>query len=513
MSILFPRDPANIQIMDIDKFLSNIYAQPVTSHAIRDNSGKFHPDGIFSETIFGEIGRSERLTRMGYIQLSENLPVLHPEIYYILISLKKLYEGILSGKQLAVFNPEIKDFELASKATSAEADTGYQFFIEHLNDLDFQQTSSDKRKVSISILNKYKDRLLITKVPVLSAAIRDLKETEMILPKNDINTLYLGLLSLAQAAPEKILEYKLYDQLRFNTQLKIQAIYDYLINLLEGKRGLLQDKFGSRHIALSARNVITSPSLSTLSPTDPKYLHSDETAIPLIEGLKTSQPLIINKIKTFFMDSIFFTNSYQIPVIDPDTYNLVYITIDDSIKDTFTLSEQLEGTINTFIQSPELRFAPIEVRSLEAEDKKKYYLYLVYEDGNQLYIFRHLDKIKDRLNSKFDINKIRPLTYVEMFYIATYNVTKKAHTFITRYPVINFGGIYPTKIKTTTTSPDRTVTLILIKSGEDTLEDASITLPHYPILGASLVDCIQLHSSKLQLLDGDKPFLLDIANN
>jgi hypothetical protein len=502
MPINIRSNPNNIELMDVPKFLESIQAMPVTSHAIKDNSGQLHPDGLFSEIIFGQVGTPQRITRIGYINLSPLLPVLHPEVYFILTSMKKLYESILSGKQYAVWNKESHDFELITKSTQDESSTGYNFFIEHLKELEIPVTPSDKRKINIEIIKRYKNRLLIDKVPVLAAAIRDIKDEDDRLTAEPINKLYLGLLSLSQALPEKILEIKLYDQLRYNIQLKINAIYERLMDLLEGKGGFVQRRFGARAIALSARNVISSAPLSALSPKDPKYLHSDETAIPLVEGLKTSQPLVINNIKSKFIDYIFMPNSSQITVIDPTNYNLVYITVNDLIKDQFVQYTKIEDMINTFINNPDTRFKPITIRSADPTDKKEYYLFMIYEDDNNtLYLERSLDVLKDHLKDRFDIKRLRPWTYIEMCYTATYFVTKNNHTLITRYPVINFGGIYPSKIKTTTTSPDRTVYFKSTIITDD--KQPTIMFPHYPVLGGAVIDCIQVHPSRLPIIGGD----------
>jgi hypothetical protein len=511
MPLRLPIDPANVQLMDVEKFLTSINAQEVTSHAIKDNANQFHPDGIFSELIFGQIGTSERMTKMGYINLSNLLPVLHPEVYNILISLKKLYEGILSGKQFAIFNNETKDFELATKLTANDSNTGYNFFIEHLNEIEYQTTASNKRKINIEILKKYQDRLLITKVPVLAAAPRDLKNEDERLTSENINKLYIQLLSLSQALPEKILEIELYNQLRYNIQIKVNQIYEKILDMLEGKRGFLLGKFGARAVAMSARNVITAAKMSGLSPDDPQFLRSDESAVPLIEGLKTSQPLIVSIIKQRLLDTIFLTNSYQITVIDPDNYNLVYITVNDLIKDKFVKTDQIENIINIFIDNPHFRFSPITITSADPEDKKKYYLYLIYEDNDDvIYVERSITTLKDNLKENFDINKIRPLTYIEFLYMATYQVTSQAHAFITRYPVTNAGGIYPSKIKTITTIPDKTV-YIQASINARTSKDRAV-LPHYPIIGKPLIDCVQLHPSRLAILDADHDGDITIFN-
>ena len=96
--------PFNIKVMDVDDFIQEVGARPVTSLAIHTpSSTEFHPDGLFSEEIFGMIGSEERLkTAFGYIEL--NTVILAPVIYRHLVKLSAFYEDIMAGKSYAIFD-------------------------------------------------------------------------------------------------------------------------------------------------------------------------------------------------------------------------------------------------------------------------------------------------------------------------------------------------------------------------------------------------------------------------
>ena len=56
--------PFNIQILEPNEYIQRKNILPVSSHAMFEAStSRFHPEGLFSEVIFGQVGSSERLIR------------------------------------------------------------------------------------------------------------------------------------------------------------------------------------------------------------------------------------------------------------------------------------------------------------------------------------------------------------------------------------------------------------------------------------------------------------------
>ena len=67
----------------------------VTSPFIQEpSSTRFHPNGLLSEIIFGEVGSNQRFSQFGYIKL--NTTVLHPMIFVDITRTKKIYKDIMS---------------------------------------------------------------------------------------------------------------------------------------------------------------------------------------------------------------------------------------------------------------------------------------------------------------------------------------------------------------------------------------------------------------------------------
>ena len=63
------KPPLNIRILDPNKYVQEHQALPVSNPAIFESSSRrFHPDGFFSEVIFGPSGSNERLVHRGYVE-------------------------------------------------------------------------------------------------------------------------------------------------------------------------------------------------------------------------------------------------------------------------------------------------------------------------------------------------------------------------------------------------------------------------------------------------------------
>ena len=240
-----------MRLIDPDTTIQKEGLLPVTTYMIHEPStNKFHPDGLFSEVIFGSIGSSERLVRFGYIDLRTT--VIQPHIYTNLLKLNSMYNSVLTSKSYCVFNKKTKNLELADAETPG-AFTGFRKFCEYIHQIDFLSTGSLIRDDRISVLDRYRDKILMNKMLVMPAGIRDVREDESgRLSLEDVNKLYLSLISLTSASPEdtSASDDPVFDPIRVNIQSKVMEIYEYCMEIISGKSGYAQGKFASRNIAL-----------------------------------------------------------------------------------------------------------------------------------------------------------------------------------------------------------------------------------------------------------------------
>lgn len=501
------QDPVNIAIMDVVQFIHDHRALPVSSALIMEPStNNFHSEGLYSETIFGSVGSPERMERFGYIDL--RCQIFHPKIFKLITQLGGLYKDIMAGKVYAVFDPVSKNFErvLDDPLLTPSADTGYSFFLRHFHELNFSTTDSNKRDERIAVIEKYKARALVGQHLVEPAGLRDISnDSSGRLIQDDVNKLYVSLLLYTRSIP-KGSQSIAHDPVRYQIQSKVQEIYEYIENFLDGKYGFIQGNFARRKLALGTRNVITAYPGMAASPEDPQFLKTDDVAVGVYQTIKGLQPYTKFGWKTIFGNPIFKPEmTAKIALSDPKTGQLVYTQITPDTWDKWMSGDGLDKIINSF-RNIDLRSKPILIPSTDGKD---YALSLVYDEGDEIAICRSIDDLKARWPRPVQKNRLRPITYIEVFYLIAETMSAGKHAFITRYPVIEQGSIYPANIHVMTTTPARHVQLIDLLSGH--LEPVS--LKQYPIIQeagktTTYMDAAMVHPSKLAGLgadhDGDK---------
>lgn len=481
----------NVSVMDVEKFVEkNICQRVTTTLSKQPSSHLFHPEGIFSEEIFGQLNTEERMTRFGYVDL--NTPIITPVLFRMVKALAPWHIDVMAGKQNAVFDNGTKELR---KSFDPADPTGFTFYISVFPDIVFKESKSISRSEKIKTLNHYRKIGIYLKYLVEPAGLRDVIEDESGRQKiEDINKLYIQLISYTNALSNQAASSTIYDPIKFNIQSKAVEIYSYIDNILDGKRGFLRGQFGKRNIALGTRNVITATNYSANSPDDPQFLKPTETLVGLFQTMKGMQPLIVHYIKTIFTIPIFGEDIDQtsVPVIDPKTLEIVYADIPENERDSFISSDEITEMISKF-GSNDFRTSPVKVYDRKNEF---YYLYMMYDDGRTVRLFSTLASFEESF-PKYNKKYIRPMTYTDMMYIVTYLASRDRHCFITRYPVLGDGSCYPSQIHLASTTPSRKVKLIIPSS------NTNIDLPDYPILGKPFIDGVSLASPRLNGLGAD----------
>ena len=484
--------PLNVSLLDTDTFIKTYGCQEITSYSIHTASTtQFHPHGLFSEEIFGQIGSNERLVRFGYIDLNAN--ILEPIIYKTVIKLKALYGEIILGSSYAVFDEEEQDF-VKSKPDDPKGFTGYTFFTKHMHKIKFRSTVSTKRDYLIALLDKYRNNWYSSKQLVSPAGVRDIDISDKMLASDDVNKLYISLMSYAGSMPKS--DKSVYDSIRVNILKKRTEIFDHYMNMLNDKKGFLQFSLGRRTIANGTRNVISATRMDAYTPTDTRSIKYDETQCPLYQTAKAFQPLVIYQLRVLAFDNIFTSGVSKLSVIDPKTFQLKYVEVDPSVVETYRATDGYEAILNRF-QDPETRYLPISVVGL---DKVSYYLYGIYDTGDKIILFRNIDDLVNLYKEeKIDKTKIRALTWLELVYIATYIAVQNKHVFVTRYPIGQGpDSCYPSKIRLVSTIPNRQVELVDLTNPAN-----RTTFSHYPIIENNCVDSLGIFPGRLVALAAD----------
>ena len=248
-----------INILEIDKFLKTMKAKgPVrSSQFFLGKSHNPHPDGLFSEDIFGIDGSPEFRKNFSWIDLKTN--VIHPVIYDILYKrIEKKIEPLLSGEKI---------YTLDEKGYLQEDDsgniTGIASLYENRSKWRFRKNDDadiegDRNRI-IEMLetNLNKDRFFMNKLLVIPPAFRPIaimEETQEVRP-DPLNELYQRILILSNQLNS--VSGALFDILSYKMQHLLRDLHDYARAKIAKKSGMIRKLMLGKRVDFSARTVIT----------------------------------------------------------------------------------------------------------------------------------------------------------------------------------------------------------------------------------------------------------------
>lgn len=436
------RTPFNISLMSLKS--ENIKSmRSVSSHDAFEGSTKsFHPDGLFSTQTFGRTGSEYRTKVYAYIDL--NIEVLHPLIYRKICELGSLYEGILQSTLYVTFDKATKNFE---KSTPAEGFTGYQYFLDHFNELVFPRTKSSKRDYSIKLIDKYKSSCMMTKHIVMPAGYRDYEIDKNGKPsEDDVNGMYRKLLSLSSLITPNLPRTSLHtaDVPRAKLQLAVLEIYEYFEAMLDGKHKVILGKWAARNIHHGTRNVITSLLNDYSELHGPLTVSTNQTVVGLYQYLKGTQPVSIGDIRRGFLSNVFNGPNNPASLVDKKTLKRKLVQVHSTTFDYWNTDEGLEKNIAQFgLEDVRHDFAV-------ADD---HYIGLIFKGEGTYLLLQDIDDLPEGLDKR----AVTPLTYTELFYLSVEETAAVIPGTVTRYPVAALGGVYPsyTFLKTTVSGESR----------------------------------------------------------
>jgi hypothetical protein len=364
---------------------------------------------------------------------------MHPVYYKAITAMKSLYEAIMSSKEFAIWDEEKKDF---IKSNALDGQTGYDFFIQHCDNIVHEERPSTDRQENISLINKYKDYHLYDKIIVLPAAYRDIEVDDTGRESSDeINSLYYKMIAISNTinihtvriSPEA------YNTQRMSLQRAFNEIYEYLANLIRGKNNLFMGKWASRKIFNGTRNVITSMNIAQTELGAPDSVDYNDTLVGLYQTLKGILPVTLYRLKTGFLSEVFPSINTPAILTNKTTLKSERVTLKSVIYDKWMTNEGLESLISSY-KEPSIRHDYIKVND--------HYLGLIYRGPDNTFRLIHgIDELPDDRDPK----DCRPISLTELFYCVIYEVTDNYPALITRYPIAGVGSIYPsmTKLKST----------------------------------------------------------------
>lgn len=267
-----------ILIKNYEKFLKTVKAQgPITTPQIFfGKTESFHPQGLFSEDIFGIDGSRERSNSFSWIEL--NAPIIHPTMHDILkkrifMKINKLLSGEVS------FSIDSNGYLIEDP--NGEID-GMMSFVENIKKIRFQKTEytkkemekmektgefeneSDRDKIINNIYERIKDdtffmRKLIVISPSSRTITKDPDTDEWII--DDLNAQYQKIITASNQI--KNVHGSLFNAMAYRLQMLIRDLNDILKSYLGQKYGLIRNNMLGKRADFSARAVIVpNPNIS-----------------------------------------------------------------------------------------------------------------------------------------------------------------------------------------------------------------------------------------------------------
>lgn len=426
------RQPTNFTLLDPRKFPWQAM-EPVTSGDIFEGqTTNLHEEGLYSTRIFGRVGTDERDNTESYIDTV--LHVFNPTYFKALIQLKALYGEIFKGKVYAKWDPVEKDF---IKSNILEGDTGYAFFMQHFGELDPKENTSFKRTQKIELKKRFADIALHRRIPVIPAGLRDVEISPInsMVTENELNDLYRKLLFRSKSLNIKNPDESdpVYDNIRWGLQESLNNVADHLFTLQEGKRGYMQRRMSRRAIHSATRNVITSRKVSVENMDKNETGDPNSTIIGMYQALLGFSLTCQHELLNGYLSGSFTPGMATARLVDPKTLEAVYVDVEPSTVDKYTSSDGLVSLINGF-SDPELRNRPIRI-----EGK---YLALLYDDGKRVCLLSDINDLQEGMSKK----DVRPVTYIQFFYMQCVKAIERKMLQVTRYPITGIGSIFPSRV-------------------------------------------------------------------
>jgi len=269
-----------LNLLNVDNFTRGL--KPVTTTELTTKTGEFHPDGLYSENIFGVEGSLERSRTFSFIEL--NTYVIHPATYLLLTRLEQ--------KKLTAFFSTEENFIITDAGELKQDEdgiSGIKAFIENFSKIKFRGGTPERERFIQLLQKAYKDKtLFINKLPIIPPDFRPMYQDEdgnwMI---DQLTTdYYIPIMRRASQVKSVGEGSTLYNLLNYHLQITINNHDSYVRKKIAKKSGLIRSSMLGKRIDFSARGVIIpGPELDV-----------NEIGLPLRMAVSLFQPFIFHYI-------------------------------------------------------------------------------------------------------------------------------------------------------------------------------------------------------------------------
>lgn len=368
------------------------------------------PDGLLSTEIFG-VTSTDRKETFAYIDLHGYF--FHPKTYKELKRLDRRFESIVAGTKKYIIT---EDGGLRLDEENGE--TGLDFLYRNWEKIKFKRNESNARNERINFIEAYDKNHHFTRYwLVMPAFYRDVNFKNYSggqISHNELTDKYSKLLKYAN-----LLETTDFDFMMYNTQFTVQQtlvdIYNFIKSKQEKKGGNIRRNLLGKSIDYGARAVISAPQFDYSQKILISFKYS---GIPLPQLCSLFFPFLQYYLKRWIQDKQTELNGYYEGKKVPDL-NMYYnetILKKQIDKFVFSYSDRFERVLIPFVNESE----PRQYFKFEGEDK----------EGNKIE---------------------RDLTWCDLIYQSLYEATLDKHVWISRYPILDYFGTFPSRISVMST--------------------------------------------------------------
>ena len=433
-----------VKLTDVEDFIKKNDVKEIKNPVFFIRNGVPTPDGLLSNEIFG-ITKEERANIWGYIDLLGYY--LHPFIYKIWSRMDGNIKNIVHG---------IKSYTLTKEGyiiedPTGKGGTGLDWLYKNMSKIKIKPTDSRARKNNIAFIEANRDKLFIDKMLVQPPFYRDVLSNGGRTEVGQLNKYYASLLIATKSLREtQDFGFNLGDSAKGRVQECLLMIFKCITGTsgdpqdgtgLTGKLGIINNSL-ARTVDMGTRLVLSAPELKVERLED-LMTDTEHCALPLASAIVNFKPFIVFAVKRYFDNE--FGNSEMIPVL----YNgkLIYGRVKNA-KAVYS-DERIEHEINEYIHGFSNRFKPVQVE-VELENGKTVIGTIRFKGKfvkpNEVL---KVQKEGDILADSSLIN--RPLTWLDVLFIASNEATQDKCVLITRYPIDSTYNQIPQKVHISTT--------------------------------------------------------------
>lgn len=417
----------NIDIFNMDNFVTTNKLQEVTSNMILNQDNTLDQNGIFSTTIFGTMGSLDRKINFAYVSLKRKF--FNPFVYMMLLGMFRDLPLVIKGEVYV----KVDSNGLIKKSKSMEEGytTGIDFFIDNWKKIRWNAEESKSRNKKQNLLDKIKfEEVFLDKWLIIPCYYRDINLHGVDggrIEIDEMNGLYLRLMNSVNNP--MVVTYTSSFNAHFTIQSIIVEIYQYLTKKLAKKTGLFRQALMGKAVDYAVINVISAPKFMSENYKN-QMVPFNYIGVPLYLLCSMYYPFFVSYVDNLFKD---YANTYQ--------FNLRYGKDSNVYENTGKVAmaintDNIAKIIKSYIndKSFKTRLATLTLNSDNAKEKTEIW-----------------DMFFDIKSRTVQLIGDRPFTLTDLLYNAAIDICANKYVLGSRYPIETSNSTIFSKVKILTT--------------------------------------------------------------